>query len=825
MQCVNKFLKARVFLTLACALTVLLPGTCIAESTATRMQKVVEKFVKQTGNEVVGLGSWIRGGQYRDVLTYGDIAKASDHDLRLVLQSCPIENVELAAAKWAEGRKEFIRLVNKEFGSDAQRVLEKTNLYAPSQLMVAVQDTEDATRLFVQRKQVPNLGYHSEVTKKTPAKFTEGLYGDGAAAWTQEYERDFGTRFYKSGNDVFSGGTEGLHAAEGKKFLNSTGAANVSRQWVTHAKECIESGDGKSLGKYLERIERDLTRSRGFIGAAADETWRTEMRTLATQLKSSPSSLSVLEHRVAQVLQRASVESAILARVKGSTEARQAVLRVILNSIQQGDELGRKILEAAAKVPAAFIIDTLTKAVGAYEVGSAYNEGDYTAAIAAAALSVDPTVIGLLLQITHLTIESAKDAGASLVGNRQDCEDLMAGIFNGRRFDVSEKIYTHEQLFVHLKEEHEIQSFVEARAAQASALELGERNAEYDSKVAKAKYDKCYPGIVNVWKLRRDQLETEYESLFDEVANAELILTYTPNPLRLDSRTNKAIVTVSVREPKWFAAKLNRMKNIANELTGAWPSVLVYYTWSEDTSPKGGNQKQYEYDAPGYYKVTVTRKVSAEAYGRKASAKRLDKPAEAYSESIYVDVEGREADGTYEGKMSVTSLSFVNDEGRRTEVDLKKVEVMPFPMKLVIEGESSTASWFIPGDKTPIRVIDTKLRGQFNEVNRGVFLDRIEDYHIAGGKDGVKKYEISMEGRLTDADSASGKWKFYIGAHNVDFDTEDKTTMVFIHVAGDWEAKLKTEPIQPKPSSTGSTLKSKTKNPSNTGTAPKSGKK
>jgi hypothetical protein len=49
MQCVTKFLKARVFLTLACALTVLLPGTCIAESTATRMQKVVEKFVNRPG--------------------------------------------------------------------------------------------------------------------------------------------------------------------------------------------------------------------------------------------------------------------------------------------------------------------------------------------------------------------------------------------------------------------------------------------------------------------------------------------------------------------------------------------------------------------------------------------------------------------------------------------------------------------------------------------------------------------------------------------------------------------------------------------------------
>jgi hypothetical protein len=736
--------------------------------------------------------------------------------------------------------------VNAEFGSDARLVLEKTNLYAPNQLMTAVQDTEDATRLFVRHNQVPNLGYQGDVTVDTPKKFTEGLYGDGAAAWTQEYEADFGTRFYKSGDSVFSGSTKGLHAAEGKKLLSSTGAANVSRQWVAHAAECIETGDGKSLGKYLERIERDLTRSRGFIGAAADETWQTEVRTLATQLKSSPSSLSVLEHRVAQVLQRASVESEILARIKGSTPARQAVLRAILNSIQQGDELGRKILDAAAKVPAATIFEALGYAFGAYEAGSAYNEGDYTAALAAAALTIDPTLIGVLLQITHLSIESARDAGASLVGNRQDCGDLMEGIFNGGVIEVDGKRYTHEQLFESLKSEEQLSSFVFSRATQASIRQLGEAANKTDERTAQAKFDKCYPVILNVWKLRRDRLEAEYNSLFDEVVDTPPILIYRPKPLRLDSRTNKAIVTVSVKEPQEVLSKIHRMKIIANELTGEWPSLTLVYRWSPGyTSPDGKEQNTYEYDAPGFYKVGVTRQVISVAKGRKASVK-LDKTDKS-SEDIEVVVEGREADGTYEGKMLVTSLRFITEEGATT-ANLLTSPVAPIPFELVVKGDSSTVSILFPGDKIPVGIKDAILsnqfsavnkapilRGKFSTLNRGIFMDKIEKTYFReapSGQDGLKKYEASMKGYLIGADSAKGEWQAYFayrGSMEVPIDqdgnTKISTEMMSIRMTGSWRAKLKTDPLQPKPLSTGSTLKSKTKNPSSTGTAPKSGKK
>lgn len=258
----------------------------------------------------------------------------------------------------------------------------------------------------------------------------------------------------------------------------------------------METSDGKALGKYLERVERDLSKSRALVGIAADETWKTEVRTLAAQLRSSPSSLNIVGERVTQVFQRASVESAVLARIEGSSSTQKAALRAILGAIQGDDDLGRMILELSAKIPIDKLMDAVMAAVAAREMGIALGEDDYAKAIAALGLAVDLFFIGVLAQITYASLEAAKDAGASFVGNRQGCEDLMAGIFSGGAFEAEGRSYTHDHLFQEFKSEEQIRSFVMARATEASARELGVTTNAVDKKIAEAKFDKCYPLIV-----------------------------------------------------------------------------------------------------------------------------------------------------------------------------------------------------------------------------------------------------------------------------------------------------------------------------------------
>ncbi|MBS0202029.1 MAG: hypothetical protein JSS49_03955 [Planctomycetes bacterium] len=796
----NRTLRALIVLLIGWTTFPLHTSLAQSQSTAARMQNVVRRFVQQTGTDVVGLGSWIRGGQYRDVLSVENAAKASDHDLRIVLP----QNVtaDEAAAQWSKSRQQLIRLINEEFKGDAKVVLGKTNLYPPSQLLSAVEDAEDATRLFVRHNQVPNLGYSKQVTADIPPKFTEGLYGDGAKAWTQAYEQNAGMRFYNVKGNVFTSGTQYLHTLEGQSKLTSTGAANTARQWVEHAAECIDSGDGKAVGKYLERIERDLNKSKALVGVGVDEAWQTEMRSLASQLKGNPASLTFVEGRVAQLLQRASVESAILARIEGSSKAQRAVLQALLGAIQGGDELGRKILELGAKIPVDKLIEAIAAAIAAKELGAALGEQDYGRAIAGLGLGLDPFVIGILAQITHQSLEAAKDAGASFVGNRQDCEDLMAGIFTGGAFEAEGRSYTQDQLFQRFKSEENIRSFVMARAKEAAARELGGKTEDVDNQIAQAKFDKCYPCIAGAWNARRGKLEAEYQSLLDEVANAPLILSYSPTPLKVDPKTSKATARVFVTEPKEVSSKMVRLKKIAIELTGEFPSLDYFYSWS--TGAKATNRQEqtfYEYDAPGFYTVEVTRRLVSRIHGSKGSTSLRDSRT-AVTQSIDVVVEGREADGIYEGTLEFDSIRLVDDKGASTSLDVTKIEPGQVKLQLAIQGEKVTLT--LTGPKTDEGAPTVKLSGQFRAEKNEASLNTVDRYDFL--RPGIKKLEMSATGHLTEADSVRGTWKLYIAAE-VPSAKEGETENAFVHAAGKWQATLKSRPAPPKSSPSGSTPK------------------
>jgi hypothetical protein len=786
------------------AFSVFAHGTCEAQSTASRMLNVVRKFVQQTGNDVVGLGSWIRGGQYRDVLTVGDAVAASDHDLRLLVP--PGVGPEEAALRWRNSRQQFIRLINEEFGQNAGKVLEKTNLYPPNQLLAAVEDAEDATRLFVRNNQVPNLGYSKAIDSNIPQKFTEGLYGNGAQAWTQAYERNAGMRFYNVKGNVFTSGTQYLHTLEGQAKVSSAGMANTARQWIEHAASSIDSNDAKSVGKYLERVERDLSKSRALIGVAADETWKAEMQTLASQLRSSPSSLSSLNQRITQALQRASMESAILARVEGSSATQRAALRAILGAIQGGDDLGRKILELSGKIPIDKLMDAIIAAIAAREMGIALGEEDYAKAIAALGLAGDPFFIGVLAQITHQSLEAAKDAGATLVGYRQGCEDLMAGIFSGGAFEAEGRSYTHDQLFEEFKEERGINAFVMARATEASARELGIKTAAVDRAVAQAKFDKCYPLILATWNSRRQRLADEYAALRDELASAPLMLSYAPLPLGIDPKTGKATARVSVVEAKNVNGIMRRMKEIGKQLTGEIPTVYYFYSWSEGgKATKNQEQHIYEYEAPGFYTVELTRTLVSAARGQTASFKS-DERIEL-TQGVDITVEGREADGTYEGTLTLDAVRLVNGKGESTELDMTKAKVInEVKCRLTIKG--AIATMHVTASGAEEGSVFTKMSGAFIAEKNEVLLSKVDSYDFH--QPAIKKLEMNYIGHLKGADAVSGTFKAYIAAE-VPSTIEGETEVGFVHASGKWTAKLKVEPTNSKTKGSGNTPKPKSK--------------
>jgi hypothetical protein len=110
-------------------LTLTVSASAQTPPTNARMQNVVKAFVQQTGQMVIGLGSWISGTNYDDVLAGGK----SDHDLRLVIRRNGLMRAP-AEQEWQSARRARRKLIENEFKEDAGKVLSATNLYPPINL-------------------------------------------------------------------------------------------------------------------------------------------------------------------------------------------------------------------------------------------------------------------------------------------------------------------------------------------------------------------------------------------------------------------------------------------------------------------------------------------------------------------------------------------------------------------------------------------------------------------------------------------------------------------------------------------------------------------
>ncbi|MFA4016951.1 MAG: hypothetical protein RUDDFDWM_002063, partial [Candidatus Fervidibacterota bacterium] len=78
-------------------------------SIAARMQEVLKRFVRETGYQVIGVGSWITGTGYQP--------GGSDHDMRLLLPrgTSPQE----AQRAWATAQQRLREMIKQEFGEQA----------------------------------------------------------------------------------------------------------------------------------------------------------------------------------------------------------------------------------------------------------------------------------------------------------------------------------------------------------------------------------------------------------------------------------------------------------------------------------------------------------------------------------------------------------------------------------------------------------------------------------------------------------------------------------------------------------------------------------
>lgn len=562
------------------------------QSTALRMQRVVTRYTAETGNQVLGMGSWMSGRNYGDVLA--GASHVSDHDMRLLMPRGTRPGP--ARAAWQQARRRMVALIQEEFGDDAGRVLAQTNLYPPSQLMAGVEDTADAMLRFRQMNQVPNLGHTGRVTIRTNPALAEGLYGPGADAYTQSYERAAGRVFYRRGDRVFQGLSDLTHMSEGTARYTIRGTANTAVQWTCKATEAIAENDPQALVKYLDRFSRDVTKCRSLARLTKDTALSNQLRTMATRIQRDPSVLRTSRGAVRQLIQRAQLHAALLRQLEHPNPIRRGIARLTLDAVEAKNALGTKLTKLSEKVPPDIAIRGIffaiglgftSRSLGENDMLGAYEHGVSTAGSLVAGgttaaefmASVSPAV---MLLITRAVLENARKGGYEWVAGRQSAFDLLDGIFTTT--GVDHRRYSVDDLVRHCRTEEALAAFVLARAHQAADRGFGPKGRLHDVQTADAIFRKCYPVILYAWHAARARLMGELWHIMDEIERNTVVLFYAPNPAALTGKTTTVTVRAEPTDPD-EGAKLRRSRELLRILLGV--NKAAYAVTSSKWTPAG----------------------------------------------------------------------------------------------------------------------------------------------------------------------------------------------------------------------------------------------
>ncbi|MBT3200706.1 MAG: hypothetical protein HN350_12410 [Phycisphaerales bacterium] len=638
------------------------------EASNLRMQKVIKKFIKSKpkGVQVVGLGSWIKG-DFKDVLTDG----TSDFDMRLFTP--PGTPPYVAEKQWKRARRELQTMITEEFGKDAKKVLSKTNLYAPSQLMTAVENSKDAALRFNKLQAVPNLSHSGNTVTEAQAKlYSEGLYGEGSKVWTQSYEANKGRVFFSHKGKAYTGATDLVHTAEGHGKYTTGGMGNTTMGWIEHAGDELKNGDARAVAKHLERVDRDLHKGRDLARMKSDSSFRKKVQSLVDDLRKPGANTKALTGRIDDVMRRGRFEAAILERIDDASPAQREILQRLMKSAESNGKAWKAISKAAKKVPMGAIFDGLIISMMTYSAADTANKRNIADALAKAIPDLAGLAPGLMVEITDACLEEAKLTGFVMAANNQKAMDLIAGIYTasgreqafgrtGKKYDMG----SIDQLVRTYRTQRKLEAFVRIRAHQASSRDAGSATGQADDKVAEQIYQKAFPFLLQKWKAQRAKYRQEYVLLLNKLRTAPLVLVYSPNPAVMPADGKPLLVTLTAVFPGTDMPKIyKRMREILNILTVKGSYITTAVKFSAKGKP-GRTDMSILVAAPkpGEYKtsVKIQMEVGATELGD-AGIRRQQANRTAATEITVVPPKGGgygSFTGKFAGKQNRGTINFV----------------------------------------------------------------------------------------------------------------------------------------------------------------------
>lgn len=512
------------------------------------VDKALQDYVKQSGNRVIDMGSWIEGSTYRNPLTSVD---PSDHDMMPIFDSQKLTKNQMAT-KWKRmqnfmrGRIEKgLKAANPKISkAEIDRVMKSVNIYPPDPIVTGVIDEKDAIKKFNKLGAKPNLG----------GAPVEGIWGKAKKPFTQAYSESAGRTYFRDPKGLVRKGFTDLdNLMTGYGKFEAKAVNELCEQFAKKARLAMLEGRGADALKNLKRLNQYLRKGKNAAGLTGFETTNPKLLEAMADadgldIKDAETMQKWLERNQKILRQGFSQADDQLMWLKEVADLEDAEKLKFVKGMR-GDKFRRfmswakglhyKINQAAgagkaavAKVPWDKVFKAaiaLGVAIELYNAASLYESDGWEAAnqsLSLAVINVIPTNI-----LGQMMIDYATEVGYDLMAAPQSCLNLISGIYEvkGRQHvGEGEQI---EDLAKRCMEEECVAQAVKKHAEAASRKQLDKESyagVKGARSIQARLLGKCLPVVLQAWKRERYQLLSKAlndKNILDrELSNTILLL-------------------------------------------------------------------------------------------------------------------------------------------------------------------------------------------------------------------------------------------------------------------------------------------------------------
>jgi|GEM_PF-1900542 len=654
-------------------LFLLLPALLFAVSVppSTLVSSAMDGVLLDMGNpflKVIKQGSWISGEKYRNPLT--NLLDPSDHDARLFISLDDVPP-ERAREVWKayQGRlrkKIFAMAQNAGYSSDEiQLLLKSVNFYPPAQLLKGIEQNEEAIARFLKMGNYPNLLEVGEEAAEglytTPTKFIRQGYETGTRVQVAELAADEGSDAYRV---VHKATAEAEHTAEAVGEANLKGYVQSAEYSLNEAQKALNEGKLDTAKKNLQRAKDRLKSARKLGGVSAEGGAVKELDALESQVddaiklvfesaddaKAMLGKTKQLANKLGgEVMKKTTVDLAALEAMGLKSSVKQ---RAFLKGVLEGEGKWATLRVNLEEASGSALTTLRSGARLAYKnwfmsLIALWELKEFPAAIekegaAKASARLAATIAGLanptfgyaqLFSVIFMTtgellVDWVSSYGYGAVVGRQDCMDLIAGIYTvpGREQNIEgkecEQIQSDGQLACRIYDSKGLRRDLAAGRkfnqelippfmisllnchAKAASKHYDDYESSHDEGVQQALVNKCLQPVLKTWLDSRQLVVNEVDALRQSMEEQSVRVTAAPSRLK-----EKGTVRLSADDSSSIAGIERDIEERAKCLGGvhAKPRSGRDYVWTvngrEFRKDYNRSTTDLSLDTPGSYEV------------------------------------------------------------------------------------------------------------------------------------------------------------------------------------------------------------------------------